>query len=143
MVASPIVWVLSGLLLTLISAPAFAAPVRIEIQGVVKSAGTIHIALFHDAKSWDSEDADSTVQVPALPGTTVALLDLPPGDYAFFIYDDVNGNGKLDKTWVGFPDEPYAFSNNFRLQFSKPSFRDLKFTVSAQGAIQVIQLVEP
>jgi len=143
MVASPIAWILRALLLTLISAPAFAAPVRIEIHGVVKSAGTIHIALFHDAKSWDSEDADATVQVPALPGTTVALLDLPPGDYAFFIYDDVNGNGKLDKTWVGFPDEPYAFSNNVRLHLSKPSFSDLKFTVSAQGANQIIRLVEP
>lgn len=138
-----IAWVLRGLVLTLISAPAFGAPVRIEIHGVVKSAGTIHIALFKGEKSWDSEDADSTAQVPAVPGTTVALLDLPPGDYAFFIYDDVNGNGKLDKTWVGFPDEPYAFSNNVKLHLSKPSFADLKFTVSAQGANQVIQLVQP
>jgi uncharacterized protein (DUF2141 family) len=136
-------WALSGLLLTLMSTGAVAAPVRIEIHGVVKSAGTVHIALFHDEKSWDDEDADATVKVPAVPGTTVAQLDLPPGDYAFFIFDDVNGNGKLDKTWVGFPDEPYAFSNNVKLGFSKPSFSDLKFTVSAQGANQVIQLVEP
>jgi len=136
-------WVLSGLVLTLISAGAFAAPVRIEIHGVVTSAGTVHIALFHDEKSWERQDADSTVQVPAVPGTTVAVLDLPPGDYAFFIYDDVNGNGKLDKTLVGFPDEPYAFSNNVKLGFSQPSFSDLKFTVSAQGANQVIRLVEP
>jgi uncharacterized protein (DUF2141 family) len=135
--------VLSGLVLTLISTSAFGAPVRIEIHGVVKSAGTVHIALFKDEKSWDNEDADATVQVPAVPGTTVALLDLPPGDYAFFIYDDVNGNGKLDKTWVGFPDEPYAFSNNVKLGFSRPSFSNLKFTVSAQGANQVIQLIEP
>lgn len=130
-------------MLALISTRAVAAPVRIEIHGVVKSAGTVHIALFHDEKSWDSEDADSTVQVPAVPGTTVAQLDLPPGDYAFFIYDDVNGNGKLDKTWLGFPDEPYAFSNNVKLGLSKPSFSELKFTVSAQGADQVIQLVGP
>ena len=135
--------VLSGLVLALISTGAVAAPVRIEIHGVVKSAGTVHIALFHDENSWDREDADSTVQVPAVPGTTVAQLDLPPGDYAFFIYDDVNGNGKLDKTWLGFPDEPYAFSNNVKLGLSKPSFSALKFTVPPQGAQQVIQLVEP
>jgi uncharacterized protein (DUF2141 family) len=130
-------------MLSLISIRALGAPVRIEIHGVVKSAGTIHIALFNDEKSWGRQDADATVQVPAVPGTTVARLDLPPGDYAFFIYDDVNGNGKLDKTWVGFPDEPYAFSNNVKLGFSQPSFADLRFTVSAQGATQVIQLVEP
>jgi uncharacterized protein (DUF2141 family) len=68
---------------------------------------------------------------------------LPPGDYAFFIYDDVNGNGKLDKTWVGFPDEPYAFSNNVKLHFAKPRFSDLRFTVPARGANQVIQLLDP
>jgi uncharacterized protein (DUF2141 family) len=136
-------WALSGLAPTLISTGAVAAPVRIEIHGVVKSAGTVHIALFHDEKSWDDEDADSTVKVPAVPGTTVAVLDLPPGDYAFFIFDDVNGNGKLDKTWLGFPDEPYAFSNNVKLGLSKPSFSELKFRVSAQGANQIIQLVEP
>ncbi len=136
-------WMLSGLVLTMMSSGSFGAPVRIEIHGVVKSAGTVHIALFDSEKSWDSEDAETTIQVPAIPGTTVAQLDLPPGDYAFFIYDDVNGNGKLDKTWVGFPDEPYAFSNNVQLHFAKPRFPDLRFTVPAQGASQVIQLVEP
>jgi hypothetical protein len=38
-------WVLSGLVLTMMSSGSFGAPVRIEIHGVVKSAGTVHIAL--------------------------------------------------------------------------------------------------
>ncbi|HZB93654.1 MAG TPA: DUF2141 domain-containing protein [Stellaceae bacterium] len=133
----------SGLLLSLIARGACAAPVRIEIHGVVKSAGAIHIALFNSQASWDSEDDDISLQVRAVPGTTVAQVDLPPGEYAFFLWDDVIGDGKLAKTWVGFPDEPYAFSNNVRLEFSKPSFSDLRFAVSKQGATQVIQLVQP
>ena len=37
---------------------------------------------------------------------------LPPGRYAVAAYQDVNGNGELDKVPPGIPTEPYAFSND-------------------------------
>jgi uncharacterized protein (DUF2141 family) len=37
---------------------------------------------------------------------------LAPGDYAVSLFHDVNGNGKLDKNFMGIPTEGYGFSKN-------------------------------
>ena len=55
------------------------------------------------------------------------IRDLNFGTYALAIYQDVNSNGKIDKTIIGIPTEPYAFSNNYRPKVKAPSFKDCKF----------------
>jgi uncharacterized protein (DUF2141 family) len=52
------------------------------------------------------------VVAPAHNGGTAHGSRLPAGDYAFAVYHDANGNGKLDRNGVGMPTEDYAFSNN-------------------------------
>jgi uncharacterized protein (DUF2141 family) len=58
----------------------------------------------------------------------------------FFIYNDENGNGKLDQTWIGFPNEPYAFSRNYKLGMHKPSFEEFIFTVPPNGTTMTVRL---
>lgn len=66
-------------------------------------------------------------------------VDLPPGDWAVAITQDVNNNDKLDKNMMGIPTEPFAFSNNVRPRFSPPAFDDCKFTVG--GPAKVVSIV--
>lgn len=61
------------------------------------------------------------------------VMNLPPGRYALALYHDMNDNWKLDKNFVGYPKEPYGFSNNYRPVFSGPDFEDCVFEVKESG----------
>jgi uncharacterized protein (DUF2141 family) len=62
---------------------------------------------------------------------------LPPGWYAVSVVHDQNNNAKLDKNFLGIPNEPYGFSNN-PSSLGKPSFEGVKFKVdSSPRAIEI------
>lgn len=71
------------------------------------------------------------------PNTTGELSfdwkDVPAGDYAMALYQDLNANKVLDKNLVGYPSEPFAFSRNFKPRFSAPKFDQCKFNLGAKG----------
>lgn len=47
---------------------------------------------------------------PELPVITVKV---PAGEIAVLVYADINGNGRLDKNFIGIPKEPVCLSNNY------------------------------
>ena len=121
-----------------------AAPVEIEVTNVRHTAGTIRISMFATPESWDAETPTSVPTIfPVVAGTSTTTIDLEPGEYGFFLYNDVNNDGVLQKTWIGMPNEPYAFSNNLQLNMSKPTFDQMKFTVTKDGAKQSVKLIDP
>lgn len=73
-------------------------------------------------------------------GTTVTILfdNLPAGEYAFSIFQDVNDNGVLDTNLFGIPREPWGFSNNARGRFGPPDFEAARFMVSGTKEMTVL-----
>ena len=69
-------------------------------------------------------------------------FEVPFGDYAVAASLDLNGNGKLDKNFVGYPKEPFGFSNNFKPTLSGPDFSDCKFTFTQQNSLLTIKLID-
>ncbi|HNS85924.1 MAG TPA: DUF2141 domain-containing protein [Parvularculaceae bacterium] len=69
----------------------------------------------------------------------VTLADLAPGDYAFVAYFDKNGDGKLNRSLIGKPKEPFVFSNDVRPKLKKPTFEETKVAV-APGEVVVLTL---
>ncbi|SHJ68122.1 Uncharacterized conserved protein, DUF2141 family [Hymenobacter daecheongensis DSM 21074] len=67
-------------------------------------------------------------------------IDLPDGEWAVAITQDINNNDKLDKNFLGIPTEPYAFSNNIRPTVSAPDFNQCKFMVKGSGKVVSIVL---
>lgn len=68
-------------------------------------------------------------------------VQLPPGDWAVAITQDLNNNDKVDKNLLGIPTEPFAFSNNVRPRLAPPAFDDCKFTVREPGQVVSIRLL--
>jgi uncharacterized protein (DUF2141 family) len=58
---------------------------------------------------------------------SVTVKDLPYGKYAVSVFQDINGNEKLDKGLFGIPAEPFAFSNNFHPRLRAPKWEDCEF----------------
>jgi uncharacterized protein (DUF2141 family) len=62
------------------------------------------------------------------PLTTIMLTPPKPGRYTVFVAYDKNGNGKLDKNFLGIPKEPVGLSRNpTPPKFGAPKFIDASF----------------
>ncbi|NYE60169.1 uncharacterized protein (DUF2141 family) [Duganella sp. 1224] len=122
------------------TAPVFGADLTIRIDGVASADGDIKIALYNSADSFLSKPVRG-LQAPAHAGTVeVKVADLAPGDYAFAVYHDANGNGKMDRNMVGMPTEDYAFSNNAAGKRGAPRFEDARIALPADGATATVNL---
>jgi uncharacterized protein (DUF2141 family) len=159
--------VLALLALALASMSAAAADIEVEVRGVRPGAGQIHAALFDNANDFmlDLEvramlsasgevspgiftreaDFPSPPQqkLDAAPSSRTVRLhftDLALGEYAVAVYQDRNGDNKLDTTFAREPLEPWGMSNNPRPRDRAPTWDEAKFTLPAEGARLVIEL---
>jgi delta 1-pyrroline-5-carboxylate dehydrogenase len=67
--------------------------------------------------------------------------DLPPGIYAVSLYEDSNGNHKLDRNLVGIPKEPVGVSGKPSRRFGPPRFDECSFRVGQTVQTITIGLV--
>ena len=111
-----------------------AATLTIEVSDVKAAAGNLMVAVFNSPDDFLKKPANSGSVAAALAGNIVRFQDLPEGDYAFAIYHDANGNGKMDTNLMGIPTEDYAFSNNAIGKMGPPDYTKAKFALPAAGA---------
>jgi uncharacterized protein (DUF2141 family) len=136
-----IVFALAAGGLALAAAPsAEAGPtVRITVAGIKAPQGFMMLAL-HDEKGW-SGAALTRLRVPVTATSLTAVLPAPaPGRYGVKLFHDVNGDGTMDTNIVGFPTEPFGFSNDAPIRLGPPSFADAAFDIGPAGATQRITL---
>ena len=61
--------------------------------------------------------------------------NIPVGNYAIAVFQDVNNDGKLNKNLFGAPSEPYGFSENQYGIFGPPDFEDVSFHIKENKSI--------
>lgn len=89
---------------------------EINVTNIEQGSGTIYVAVLNFPDAWLKSDAGSrpfreaTVPVTGTSDVQVSIKDLPPGKYAISLFQDLNGDSKLDTNFVGFPKEPFGFS---------------------------------
>jgi len=117
------------------SAPVFAqsagqATVIVKITGLRSEKGQVKIAVFKSPETWlgDHPVYNSTIDVESQV-VTWKIDDVPYGDYGIAVFHDENKNGKMDKNFLGIPQEAYGFSNNMRVTFGPPNWDKSKFVV--------------
>ncbi len=112
---------------------------EIIVKNVQPGKGDVFIAIYNEEKQFfnkpfvEKELASSQSQMKL-------DLELPQGEYAVLVYQDMNGNKKLDLGLFNIPKEPTGFSNNFRPRFSKPQFKDAAIKISGPSVTSVIEL---
>ena len=67
--------------------------------------------------------------------------DLPPGIYAVSLYEDLNGNRKLDHDLIGIPREPVGASRNPKARFGPPRFDECSFQLTGTSQTIAITVV--
>jgi uncharacterized protein (DUF2141 family) len=143
-----------AVLLILFTLPVKASELRVTVDGIRSSDGTILIGLYDSPESYnraiEAADTEAFLNDPnrfaavALRANTamksaVVFTNLDPGQYAIILFHDENGNGKLDKNALGVPTEPYGFSNNVRGFLGPPSFEEAVMKVNADDkAVRIV-----
>lgn len=109
----------------------------------ITQKGKINVAVYKDGEDFPSDKFLVKGQTGECNSATCSFQfqDLPYGNYAVAIYQDVNANGKLDTGTFGIPTEPFAFSNNFKPKWGGPSFEKCRFEFSQDNQTLSITMI--
>ena len=109
-----------------------AYPILIRVHGLRNAHGSIKAKLYGDNPNnflVTGKKLDSKRESADQPSTLVCLQAPKPGLYAIVVHHDENGNKKLDRNWIGVPEEGVGFSNNPELFLALPDFHNVTFQV--------------
>lgn len=122
----------------MLTGPGRAATVEITVDGLELAAGDVRVALCADGLG--EGDCRIGESAPATGSSHVFVLDrVRPGTYAVAAFQDLNGNGRLDRTRLGLPLEPYGFSGQVGRR-TRPDFRSASIDIQEPGSALRIRL---
>lgn len=102
----------------------------VRITNINELKGSVRIAVFSSEVDFQNNNNAIYSRVIPLSSKADISLSIPLEEgkkHGIALFHDLNDNGKLDKTMVGIPKEPYAFSNNPKAKWEKPTFPDISF----------------
>lgn len=127
-------------LLAASSAAAQEASVRLTVSGVRPAGGTVYAAVFDTAEGYRKNVPFRTLTLRPDSPVVEAAVALPPGEYVFSLYQDLNSNGKLDTNFIGIPREPVGISM-YDGKGPPGGFEKQKVRVPAGGMALEIRLI--
>jgi uncharacterized protein (DUF2141 family) len=124
------------ILLISISTNSFAETLTILVTGLEPNNGKIRIGIFDSESAFQSEEY---IQGKILESTSnpvkTDFYNLDPGKYAIVVFQDANGNNKVDKIFFGYPTELIGFSG--KKTIGKPNFEDAAILFNATKEISI------
>lgn len=121
-------------------AEAQEAVVRLTVSGVKPAGGTVYAAVFDSADGYRKNVPLRSLTLQPASSVVEATVTLPPGEYVFSLYQDLNSNGKLDTNFIGIPREPVGISN-YDGKGPPGGFDRQKVRISAAGMALEIRLI--
>ena len=111
----------------------------IEVSYFKPMKGKVMLAIYREKDNFPERDARYKWLIISPHGTNAVGVfnDLPNGKYAIAAFLDENKNLYLDKNMVGYPTEPFGFSNNARVKFSAPTFEEAAIELHSDRKIQI------
>jgi len=127
-------------MLVIDATPLLAGDLTIEVSGITPGRGQIYVAVYDRPETFPTAGQQRTGRTleASAQSLVVHVKDLPPGKYAAVAFQDVNGNGKLDKNFLGIPKEPYGFSNGARGSAGPPKFSAAAVTLNPDGTTTIV-----
>jgi len=122
-------FVLSLVMFSCLASAQAPATLRLSIHGIRQAGAPIHVGVFNTASSFPKRELALAGKVYPVDqaGTLELEIKLPYGKYALAIFQDLNGNGKMDTNILGVPTEPYGFSGSARTKWRSPAFEEAAF----------------
>lgn len=120
-----------------------ANSIKVVVVGLHSNDGEVYCALFGSADGFpdDSSKAGKKTRSKIENGQAVCIFGgVAPGEYAVSVFHDENGNGRLDRNFVGMPKEGVGASNDAAGHFGPPKFDDARFSYPGGRSVLTIHL---
>jgi uncharacterized protein (DUF2141 family) len=109
----------------------------VVIANVNNRSGKLYVGLANNKASFDGESIQrKMIDVPASGEITTVFEGLTPGKYAVRLFQDLNGNQKMDFSGQ-MPNEPFGFSNVSMLM-GPPDFDQSSLELTENKSIRVL-----
>lgn len=120
-----------------------AYALTITVTNLPGAKGNLLIGLYDSEVSFTDEPLAISPKIPLISGDDVntTIEGLQPGTYAIAVIHDLNGNGALDRNFLGMPKEPLGFSVIREIPKRKPDFKACAFKIVDADVALTIPLV--
>lgn len=131
------------LLLTMFTGFVYAqssANLSINISNIKLDGSTIYVGLYDNVSSFKSKSGavDSVILIPDSNSIDVLLKNIPLGNYAVAVFQDINNNNRLDIREFKIPIEPIGISNySATSSHLSPTFRKSQFCLKGDTLVIV------
>ncbi|MDZ7842917.1 MAG: DUF2141 domain-containing protein [Gammaproteobacteria bacterium] len=125
------------LLVGLAAGSAQAAGIELAIQTPRPGTGEYYIAVHDRADTFPGAEQAHAARARVIGASQTVAVEVPDGRYAIAVYQDLNGNGRLDSNLVGIPTEPVGFSRNARGSMGPPKFDDAAVDVNGEHRLDI------
>lgn len=111
----------------------------VVIDNIKEIKGDIFIGLYDKAESFPTPGKFFKNIAVKVKGKIVKYTfdNLDKKNYAIALYHDENGDGKINKNFIGIPTEGYGFSRNFKPSISAPDFDQTKIKLEQDKEITI------
>lgn len=96
----------------------------IQVEGLIEMPSQVYLAIYHSEETFLSEQRYRQIVFSVAESSFSKEISLPNGIYAISLYQDINGNGELDRDLFGRPKEPYGFSGKQTPRYRAPHFHE-------------------
>jgi uncharacterized protein (DUF2141 family) len=103
--------------------------VTVEINGITVNGGSVYVAIYSNENDYKTETAYTKFILEPVKSVIISDLELPEGEYVVSVFQDKNGDGKLNKTIFGIPTEHVGMTN-YSLRGAPGGFNKLKTPVN-------------
>ena len=125
--------ILAAAWVALYAMPAEAADLDVRLTGA-PDHGELVFQVYDAADAFgDLRDPAQEIRIPARGDGNYTLTGLAAGTIAVLVYHDENGNGVLDKNFIGIPREALAISNDYQPK-GPPTFARASFVLVEDDA---------
>ncbi len=124
--------------LTIINAESQLGKIEIVIENLKSNNGVVRMHLYDKSKAkfFPSKTKLAFARKENKPinkKVRFVLDSLPFGEYAITTHHDENNNRKIDKNFLGLPNEGWGISNNPTVVLSLPDFEEAKVVLNKKA----------
>jgi uncharacterized protein (DUF2141 family) len=110
-----------------------AQTLTIRVENAEIGRGYLMVGVFNDESNFPNNYFMGKRIAVTDTMMEISFTDLPLGQYAVSVFQDRNGNGRLDTNILGIPTERYGFSNDVR----RPNFQRSLFDFNGNMTITI------
>jgi uncharacterized protein (DUF2141 family) len=131
-----------GLALLLLATPQItsAEDLIVQIDGLRNAKGNVIVCLWSNGDAFPDCESGKPVarqSQAATDKTAMVFRNVPAGKVAVSAFHDENANNKFDTNFVRIPLEGVALSNNPKMGFGPPKFKDSTFMPKPGSAVKI------